>query len=100
MRRTSRTIRRLPSLARELARFGNQLDTMSRRAHKLSSQVADIEYLAGPVRDGKMRLVLTPCEKDGEFDPECDDCRTSWEDNSGAAAMARTLDKLPRESGR
>ena len=94
MRRTSRTIRRLPALARELAGMGNDLDTMSKRAHKLSSQVADTEYLAGPVMDGKMRVRLIPCPDHPEFDRVCRNCHTAWEGDAGPL-MAKVLDHLP-----
>ncbi len=46
MRKTGKTVRRLPGTARELAKLGNELDRISRRLHTLTERVSAYEAAA------------------------------------------------------
>ena len=45
-RKTKRTLRKLSPLAREMAKFGNELDRLNKWAMRLTEKVAEREHLA------------------------------------------------------
>lgn len=56
MRRTRRTLRRLPRRARRVAELGNELHRLSAKAHQLANELADGEVDAETLQLQQVKL--------------------------------------------
>lgn len=77
MRRTSKTIRRLPPRSRQMARMANELDRQSRQMHKLAESMAQYEQ-EHEANDGR-RVKMPGCSEHPKgWELGCDGCFQVW----------------------
>jgi len=76
VRRTRRTLRRLPLRARQVAELGNELHRLSARAHQLAEQLAASE--GDVVAISQRRVSLPGCDEHEEWQPDCKGCYKQW----------------------
>jgi hypothetical protein len=78
LRRTLKTIRRLKSKqARDLAFMANDLDTSSRRLHRLAGAIDTQVSIAQTLEDTHL-VKLGGCDDHEKFDVTCQKCYDRW----------------------